>query len=418
MDEMVAESQALSRLRPQELETVYAISRAIAESLDVDAALDRIVQLTRHILIFDNLVLYLAQNGSELEPAYARLIGRGRSAEADLAWGGRVARQAFESGRAIVQQERLEGWQDDRLNWRDFLALPLRSGNGLMGALVLGRFGGPPYTSEQVALAEFIASNVSRLLEHQKLIARVATLEAERRLQRLQSDFIATVSHELMTPLGFIKGYATTLLRQDMAWDETTRREFLTIISEEADRLHQLIGDLLDSSRLQAGAMPMHFQPVNLDQLLREVVLREFSRTHDLIIQLQVNSEATIWADPLRIAQVFQNLLSNAAKHAPGSPVYISIDRVGEMVHLAVQDQGPGIASEHLEHLFERFYRIPGTKAHGSGLGLFICRQIVQAHQGRIDVESELSKGTTFHVYLPLYRGENSEPLPLQEAQT
>jgi K+-sensing histidine kinase KdpD len=417
---MAAATNVPRGLRPQELETVYAISRAIAQSLNVDAALDQIVHLTRHILIFDNMVLYLAQDNEGLEPAYARVIGRGRSAEADLAWGGRIAQQAFQSGQPVVRQEKLEGWQADRLSWRDFLALPLRSGEGLLGSLVVGRFGGPPYSEEQVGLAEFIAAHIAQLLEHQKLVERVAALEAERRLQILQSDFIATVSHELVTPLGFIKGYATTLLRQDIEWEESTRREFLSIISEEADRLRELIDDLLDSSRLQAGTMRMQFQSVNLDQLLGEVVMREFSRTRDLTIQLQVNSDALIWADPIRIAQVLQNLLSNAAKYAPGSPVYITIDRAGELVHLAVQDQGPGIAPEHLERLFERFYRVPAANgvAHGAGLGLFICRQIVQAHGGRITVESEQSKGTTFHVYLPVTqqgRGDRTSP---QEAET
>ena len=107
----------------------------------------------------------------------------------------------------------------------------------MLGVLVFGRFGGPPYTQDQVQLAEFIAAQTAQLVENHHLVERVAKLEAERWLRRMQDDFITTISHELRTPIGFIKGYATTLLRDDTKWDDESRREFLTIIDEEADRL-------------------------------------------------------------------------------------------------------------------------------------------------------------------------------------
>ena len=113
--------------------------------------------------------------------------------------------------------------------------------------------------------------HVAQLFEHDQLVQRVVSLEAERRLDRLQEDFIATVSHELLTPLGFIKGYATTLLRADATWDENTRSEFLTIIDEEADRLRELIENLMNSSRLQAGTLRLTYQPVRLDTFLKEI---------------------------------------------------------------------------------------------------------------------------------------------------
>ena len=395
-------------LRPKELEVVYAISTAIAQSDDIDAALDKIVKLTRHVFIFDNMVLYLPDQNRALDVTYARVVGRGRSLEADLAWGEGVATQAFEQNQTIVHLEKLQNWQSDRLCWREFLGLPLRSGDVVMGGLVFVRFGGPSYEPEQIRLAEFIAAHITQLLEHHRLVERIGTLEAERRLRRLQDDFIATVSHELRTPLGFIKGYATTLLREDITWQDETRREFLTVIDEEADKLEELISDLLDSSRLQAGTLDMQPQPINVDQLLREVVLRASTRYKDLTVQIQVKPSATIWADPVRVAQVFENLLSNAVKYAPGSDVYIDVEDKENWVRIFVRDKGPGIAPEHAEHLFERFYRVPTTRATvpGTGLGLFICRQIIRAHGGEIVAAANRSEGATFVIDLPRDGGQ------------
>jgi len=311
-----------------------------------------------------------------------------------------------------MRQERLEGWQNNRFSLRYFLGLPLSMADRVMGALVFGRFGGPPYTADQIYLAEFIAAHVAQLLGHQQLVERIASLEAERRLERLQQDFIATISHELNTPLGFIKGYATTLLRDDITWDEVTRREFLTIIDEEADRLRELIDNLLDSSRLQSGTLHMHFQPVRLDSLLRDISLRAHSRNDSLQIGLDIKqSNIRCQADPTRIAQVMENLLSNAAKYAPGSLVNITLEVLSENVHIAVVDHGPGIAPEHIDHIFKRFYRVPEQAAsvRGTGLGLYICRQIIRAHGGQITVESRLGEGTTFHIYLPCGEVSNSE---------
>ncbi|GAG88239.1 unnamed protein product, partial [marine sediment metagenome] len=156
-----------------------------------------------------------------------------------------------------------------------------------------------------------IAGHIAQLYEHGFLITRLSLLEAERQLERLQDDFVATVSHELRTPLGFIKGYATTLLREDTNWDEDDRREFLTIIDEETDRLKELIDNLLDSSRLQSGTLRMEFQPLRLDTMLKDLPLR--AKSFDERLTLDVNLESSdlqVQADPTRLAQVFDNILS------------------------------------------------------------------------------------------------------------
>jgi signal transduction histidine kinase len=418
---MFEKTKGTGPLRPQELEAVYAISRAVAQSVNVDTALDEIIRISRPVFIFDSMVLYLPRESDSLEPTYARVVGRGQSAEADLAWGESLANDVFQKSQTLMRQERLEGWQNNRFSLRYFLGLPLSMADRVMGALVFGRFGGPPYTADQIYLAEFIAAHVAQLLGHQQLVERIASLEAERRLERLQQDFIATISHELNTPLGFIKGYATTLLRDDTNWDEITRREFLTIIDEEADRLRELIDNLLDSSRLQSGTLHMHFQPVRMDSLLRDIATRAHARNDNLQVGLNIKQANTrCQADPTRIAQVLDNLLSNAAKYAPGSPVTINLDLLGENIHISIVDCGPGIAPEHLDHIFKRFYRVPEHSAtvRGTGLGLYICRQIIRAHGGQITVESRSGEGTTFHIYLPVGDGITGEKSRSTEEST
>ena len=400
-------------LRPEELEAVYAISRAVAQAVNLDSALDEIIHLARPVFIFDNMVLYLKKGEEALEPAYARAIGRGRSHEADLAWGETTAHQALQTNQVAIIIEKMENFETDRTRLRYSLGLPLSWGSeNALGAVVFIRFGGPSFKPDQIRLSEFIAVHVAQLMGHTYLVQRVASLEAERRLNRLQEDFIATVSHELLTPLGFIKGYATTLLRDDIDWDSNTRQEFLSIIDDEADRLRELIENLMDSSRLQAGTLRMSFQPLRLDTFLKDMVLRAGSRNEEIQIYLDLKINGLqIQADPTRLAQVFDNLLSNAIKYAPGAQVKITLAKESKQAHMTVSDNGPGIASENLKNLFNRFYRVPSNNVtvRGTGLGLYICRRIIQAHGGEITVESVLGEGTTFHIYLPLEMKEVTE---------
>lgn len=402
---MADQNNGAVQLQPQELDAVYTLSQAVASAISTEAALDKIVKIARPIFIFDNIVLYekLPENG--LDPTYARAIGRGRFREADLAWGEVVANEAFQNGRTTTRFEELDGGSTDRTNIRHFLGLPLRLAGQSKGVLVFIRFGGPVFTPDQISLAEFIALHVAQILERKQLVNQIANLEAKRRLDSLQDDFIAMISHELLTPLGFIKGYATTLLREDTSWDESTRREFLSIIDEESDRLRNLIDNLLDSSRLQAGTLQMAFQTVRLDTFLKELSLRVRSMHESLRVDLELRTPGLqVSADPTRLTQVFDNIISNATKYAPGSPIKIILDKKNLQARISVQDYGPGIASEHLDRIFQRFYRVQqsSTSVRGSGLGLYITRKIIQAHDGEIDAQSHLGLGTTFQIYLPL----------------
>lgn len=408
---MIKADKIAGTLDLQELEAVYAISKVVAESIDVDYALDQIVKLTRPVFIFDHAVLYLRQEGEDsIEPTFARAIGRGRSSEADIAWGELAAREVFATNDIYLNEPNEINLETERINQAYFFGIPMVVGGKTIGALIYIRFGGPEYTEDQINVAEFIAAHISQLYEHQRLVDRVANLEAKRRLARLQEDFIAAVSHELNTPLGFIKGYTTTLLREDTQWDAETSRTFLNIIDEEADRLSELIDDLLDSSRLQTGAMAMEFQDIALNTVLEEQLSRLRIHHDNLTIQFSSNSEEiNVDADPKRLRQVVDNIIGNASKYASGSNVKVSTNNTTDKVIISISDDGPGIPNKHLESLFNRFYRVPERSAgvRGSGLGLYICNQIIQSHEGTIVVKSEEGEGTHFEITLPI----NSEKL-------
>ena len=387
-----------------ELNAVYAIARIVAETFDTEAGLDAVFRLARTIFIFDTVALYIQDEESGiLEPTYASALGRGRSREAELTWGEPAATEAFRLGETILRQEDAGSTVTDRDRRRDYLGLPLLVGGRTVGSLVFGRFGGPSYPSEHIRLGEFVAWHVGQLLENRRLSRRVATLEAQRELARMQDEFISTISHELRTPLGFIKGYVTTLMREDAKWDPEKRAEFLQIIDDESDRLTELIDNLLDSSRLETGILSMTIEPTKIAPVVRDSINRIQGVHQEMKITSELNPDLPIVAiDSTRIAQVLNNMLSNAYKYAPSSDVVIRCQPQENMILVEVKDNGPGIPPEHLAHLFERFYRVPSNStARGTGLGLYICRKIIEAHGGEIGVMSELGVGTRFYFTIP-----------------
>lgn len=404
---MRKESSTSSTLRPQELEVVYEICSAVAGAENTDSALEEIIQLARQVFIFDNIVIYRPSHDSQLEPVHPKAVGRGRFLEADLVWGESVAQKAYTEEKTILYVEDLTDSIPDRTGIRHYLGFPLIiPGDDIIGSLVFIRFGGPPYTESQVRLAKYFSENVARLLEHQNLVNRVASLEAEHRLEMLRDDFTSTISHELLTPLGYIKGYTTTLLRNDVSWSEHERLEFLQIINDESDRLTLLIESFMDASHLQTGTFDMTFQPVKIEILIQEAVQRARARDETLKINLnQTVTDIEIPADPIRLVQVFDNIFNNVSKHAPNSLVSIAVRSTNDqLIHITITDEGPGIHPDHLEPIFDRFYRIPSRSDKsipGAGLGLFICRKIIEAHDGRIYAQSEIGAGTTVHIFLP-----------------
>ncbi|MGZ6346160.1 MAG: sensor histidine kinase [Anaerolineales bacterium] len=369
---------------------------------DWKKSLNALFILLRRKFVFDNLAIYLVEGTSNTpEVVYARAAGRGRNKEADASWGEEIANQVISSGK-VTAVTPVKKPSTDRTTMPHLLGLPIILPER-RGALVFVRFGGPKFTPEQMPLATLAATHAANALEQNILRESLTQLEHARHRAQLQDDFIATISHELHSPLGFIKGYTTSLLRSDTTWDTATQQEFLAIIDEESDHLLTLIDHMLDSARLQSGNMSMDFQPVRLDSLLRDMAQRVHGRHEGLEIILNLASAPPIQADTVRLSQVFDNLFDNAIKYAPGSKITISLQVKDSWRIITFADMGPGIPPEHIPFLFERFYRVPGQfSKSGTGLGLFICKQIVHAHHGRISVKTAPGKGTAFRIELPL----------------
>ena len=219
------------------LDHLYEISRIVTQTSEWKPALNEIATLIRSIFIFDNLVVYIADPARhDLDVMYARAMGRGRSAEADIAWGESLATQIMDSPQTILQEPANDP-SISRLARPFTLGIPLQVSDRTLGVIIFIRFGSPPFESETVRLAEFIAQQIALLVERQNLQHAYQALESQNQEARLQEDFISTITHELRTPLGFIKGYTTTLLRADTNWAQDTQHEFLRIIDQEADRL-------------------------------------------------------------------------------------------------------------------------------------------------------------------------------------
>ena len=214
------------------------------------------------------------------------------------------------------------------------------------------------------------------------------------------------ISHELKTPVALIKGYADTLLREDAHWDPKMTRESLTVIVEEADRLNKLIDDLLDASRLQAGGLSLEMEPVMLATLVERVAghFRTQTQAHEFDVRFPADWPA-VPGDPARLEQVLNNLVSNAIKYStPGGRIEISGRALPDEVIVTVSDEGTGIPLEEQPRVFERFFRGArerNQRTPGAGLGLYLVKAIVEAHGGRIWVESNPGEGAAFSFAIP-----------------
>ncbi|WP_322496747.1 ATP-binding protein [Chloroflexus sp.] len=246
----------------------------------------------------------------------------------------------------------------------------------------------------------------------------------ERESDRLKDEFIGIVSHELRTPLTSILGYTEILLnRQDL--DETSQREFLTTVSNEAERLHKLVKDLLDVSRLEAGVVKLNRWAVRLGNIIEELTLQLHTQLvqHKLLIDMRPPLPP-VFADRDKVKQIIFNLLSNAIKYSPeGTEIQLTVRYAeagdlpanhphGQWMLIMVRDQGIGIAPEDQAKLFERFQRVDNSNTRqksGVGLGLYITRLLVELHGGRIWVQSTVGKGSSFSFTLPIWSAPRGE---------
>jgi PAS domain S-box-containing protein len=237
------------------------------------------------------------------------------------------------------------------------------------------------------------------------IVATLRDITKFREAEELKSTFISIISHELRTPVALIKGYVGTLRREDAHWDPEVVRDSLAVIEEESDRLTSLIDDLLEASRLQAGALELKRSDVALDELAERMAKRfqTQSQVHSIDTDF-IKPFPTVPADENRLMQVMANLLSNAIKYSPeGGTITITGRQQGDHVVVCVQDEGAGIPLEDVPRIFNLFYRSnqAARKTKGAGLGLFLAKAVVEAHGGKIWVDDRVREGARICFSLP-----------------
>jgi signal transduction histidine kinase len=298
-----------------------------------------------------------------------------------------------------------KGMPHGHLPVRSYLAVPVMSRSGeVIGGLFFGHPTPGVFTEREEKLVAGLAAQVAVAMDNARLFQRAQEAIASR------DTFLSIASHELRTPLTSLK-MQTQHLRRRIASNDSTAfsPERVTRLVEQTERsigrLHRLVEDMLDVSRIATGRLNMQLEQVNLSELTRDVVERFGQQLSEASHALELHLTPGLlgrW-DRDRLEQVLANLLTNALKYAPGAPLKVSTWRTGTSAFLEVQDRGPGIAPEDQHRVFERFERlVAANQSSGLGLGLHIAKHIVEAHGGTIRVRSALGDGASFIVELPL----------------
>jgi signal transduction histidine kinase len=239
------------------------------------------------------------------------------------------------------------------------------------------------------------------------LEARTHAMEVSDRTRR---QLLADVSHELKTPLAAIRGYVETLAMPEMRLDDGTRRRYLDIVGDETIKLERLIGDLLDLARLESGGLTLTCEAVPVARLYRRVADRHEREVIEKQIALETSISpgvTDVWGDPARLEQALQNLVANALRHTPdGGRITLGAEPAGDTVRLTVRDSGDGIPEEHLQRIFDRFYKADPSRTDpysktGSGLGLSIVKAIIEGHSGSVSAANAAGGGAEFTITLP-----------------
>lgn len=353
--------------RSQELAALYDLSQAMAAAVDLDEVLLRVAQATRRLLNLRGCEVLLDNPSGELD---CRAVDGTISADDARA---EIALQTDERTLGVL---RVAPWQPH---------LPL--------------------TAAERALLETIAAQTALVLERFRLTDEASKSRLLAESDRLKSTLLTLVSHDLRTPLSVIKGVVTSLMDETVQWTSEARRDLLAAINDETDRLNRLVGDLLEMSRIESGAVPQGRAPQDIGELVgstAERVQRRLARSH--IVVSAPPELPPVSVNYQQIDHVLGNLLENAAGYAPeGTTIEVQVRESSGVVRVAVLDEGPGVPDPLKERIFDKFVRgaAPERHAPGSGLGLAICRGLVEAHGGRIWVEDRPGGGASFVFTLP-----------------
>ena len=269
-------------------------------------------------------------------------------------------------------------------------------------------------TSQGIFFSAFLEQAVT-IIEQGRMRNESLQTKVLQKTDALRSALLSSVSHDLRTPLATIKTSVTSLQQKEVEWNEDARQSFISAIEREADRLNGLVENLLDMSRIEAGALHPEKVWYPLDELVRDVLERMHEQLRERKVQVDIaDTLPPIEINSVQIDQVLTNIIENAVHHTPeGSPIDINMYHTEKQVHVSIADRGPGVLPTERERIFDKFYRVLGdppvsTYSRGSGLGLAICRALIEAHEGLIWVEPREGGGAIFHFTLPLSELEDS----------
>jgi two-component system sensor histidine kinase KdpD len=395
--------------REREATTLYALSRALEEQTDLEDSLSSVARMITEAFSIAGCEVLVGSEDATLQSKASFMADSRTDSPMD----------SFPADKRIPggKQSEIRG-EEAQLNLLRRVDIPLAARQAAVGVLRLHlREGDASPDATTLRLLTTFAAQAGLYIERSKLAREASRAQLLEESDRLKTALLSSVSHDLRTPLAAIKASATVLLQEDAALDATTRSDLLSAINEETDRLNHLVGDLLDQSRIEAGALRLKLDWCDMDELIRAVVRRLGSPLAVFQVRLQLPVDLPlILADYVQVDRVISNLLDNAIRFAPpGTAIDIAARAGGRELTVAVTNQGPAIPTRLHPHLFDKFYRISEDRSPnmGTGLGLSICKGIVDAHGGRIWVESPVTgdSGTRFAFTLPLPEtaGRNKE---------
>jgi signal transduction histidine kinase len=395
------------------LEAANRCARALGSSLDPNEAFAAFARELRGVVPVDRWLVW------EVDGQLARVIAGGGVATANYPVGsthpvegtvvGRVS-----DGRTLYRPDMTDrrfSEEDDIVaaGIRSRVMAPLQVGARTIGALSVGRRAPRGFSGQEVELmtllGRLIASSVQNIRTYD---AERATAEELRRLSSLRADFVSIVSHELRSPMAAVVGAARTLRKRWPELSDAQRESFLDLVAREGERLAALIGDVLDTSRMESGSLRYAFGEVDVASLIRAAADAADAGQADVRVVARLPASLpVVRGDDGRLRQVVTNLVDNAIKYSPrGGVVHVSAAANDGVVHVHVADDGPGISPADQEVIFEKFGRATAVPPKpGTGLGLFLARSIAEAHGGSVSVASQPGRGSTFTLTLPLAAG-------------
>ncbi len=393
---LLRDQVALLRRREQQTQALNLLSRELTGAIDLDQVLETVIRNVGEMFNRETVILL---------PEGKRLVARAATpgfvmTETELA----VAEWAYKNGQPA-------GRGTDTLSAADIRYVPLITARGTVG--VLGNKPLDPQNSlslDQRTLMEGVVNLSALAIERASFAEKAAQSEMLRNTEKLQTALLNSISHELRTPLSAITGVLTSLGESANAapankLDPQTSLELIDSATQQAQRLNHLVGNLLDMTRLEAGAVRLNREEVDVLDLIHTVLNQDPERYCNHPVQIEASDELPIVSlDAVLIGQVLTNLLDNACKYSPpASPILIRVKSNASELEVGVTDSGTGIPEEDLERVFDKFFRVQRQDTiAGTGLGLSICKGIIEAHGGRIWARNNPDKGVTISFVLPL----------------